>query len=84
MVIGLRNQGIRKIILPAVNAEEASVVDDVEIFAVKHLSEIVDYFLGNDSISPYINPVDVLVDDKVYTEDFSDVAGQDTVKEPFS
>lgn len=80
LVIGLRNQGIRKIILPAVNAEEASVVDDVEIFAVKHLSEIVDYFLGNDSISPYINPVDVLADDKVYTEDFSDVAGQDTVK----
>jgi magnesium chelatase family protein len=80
LVIGLRNQGIRKIILPAANAEEASVVGDVMIYSVKHLTEIVDFFTDESSLKPYIKPVHNSPKDHIYTEDFSEVAGQDTVK----
>lgn len=81
LVIGLRNQGIRKIILPAANAEEASAIDDVELYAVKHLSEIVDYFSGgHEIISPYVKLTRDVMKDKSYTDDFSDVSGQETVK----
>jgi len=81
LVIGLRNQGIPKIILPAANAEEAAVIDDVTLYPVTHLKEIVDYL--EDGVM--INRYDVKYKDEhskvnQYSEDFYDVAGQETVK----
>jgi magnesium chelatase family protein len=40
LVIGLRNQGIEKIILPMDNAEEAAAIVDVKLYPVCHLNEI--------------------------------------------
>lgn len=80
LVIGLRNQGVEKIILPVQNAEEASAIDDVSIFPVRHLRELASYFRGEYEIPKYKkmrrNEGKVKKDEM----DFSDVAGQESVK----
>lgn len=80
LVIGLRNQGIQKIVLPEANAEEASAIDDVVLYPVKHLTEIAGYFEGENEISPFQRNKNT--DQKQMGEeiDFSDVAGQEGVK----
>jgi len=80
LVIGLRNQGIKKIILPLSNAEEASAVNDVALYPVRNLWELIEFFDCGFSIKPYQGKGEAagLVPEE--TEDFSDVAGQETVK----
>ncbi len=80
LVIGLRNQGIGKIILPVQNAEEASAIDDISIFPVHHLRELASYFNGEYEIPRYQKRQ--TGERKLMKEetDFSDVAGQESVK----
>jgi magnesium chelatase family protein len=80
LVIGLRNQGVGKIILPAQNAEEASAIDDVSIFPVRHLREIEAYFNGEYEILPYHKKPGAPQKASKEEADFSDVAGQESVK----
>lgn len=80
LVIGLRNQGIQKIILPTANAEEASAIDDVELYPVTNLKEITEYFNGEILIRPFQRRSGEDIPEKREYEDFSDVAGQETVK----
>ncbi len=51
-----KKKGFKQIFLPADNANEASVVPDMEIFAVKHLKEIIDHFNGTEKIILYTKP----------------------------
>ncbi|HYE67018.1 MAG TPA: YifB family Mg chelatase-like AAA ATPase, partial [Anaerovoracaceae bacterium] len=80
LVIGLRSQGVERIILPISNAEEASAIDDVLIYPVRNLCEIVSYFDGEYEIPAYQKIQNG--QSKVIREemDFIDVAGQESVK----
>ncbi len=80
LVIGLRNHGINKVILPVANAEEASAIDDISLYPVRNLREITSFFKGEHDIHAYVKNKDSQF--KVVREeiDFSDVAGQDMVK----
>lgn len=80
LVIGLRNQGIEKIILPKSNAEEASAIDDVLLYPVRNLREIASYFDGEYEIPAFQRSQSAQA--KVMREDmdFNDVAGQESVK----
>ncbi|MBP6492346.1 MAG: YifB family Mg chelatase-like AAA ATPase [Clostridia bacterium] len=80
LVIGLRNQGIRRILIPEDNAEEASVIEDVLIYPVKNLREIIEFFEGEKELFPYKKKD--IKQSKIIQEsaDFIDVAGQETVK----
>ena len=80
LVIGLRSKGVEKIILPAANAEEASAIDDVQNFPVRHLRELEAFFSGSYEILPYHSCRNEQVKTIRECEDFSDVAGQETVK----
>ncbi|HML36939.1 MAG TPA: YifB family Mg chelatase-like AAA ATPase [Bacillota bacterium] len=80
LVIGLRNQGVEKIILPAANAEEASAVRDVLLFPINHLRELAAYFDGEYHIAPYQKTRSEQAKTAVADLDFSDVAGQAAVK----
>lgn len=80
LVIGLRNQGIEKIILPAQNAEEAAAIHDISLFPVRHLRELTAYFDGGHEILPYQRRSGVSQKTQREETDFSDVAGQETVK----
>jgi len=80
LVIGLRKQGIKKIMLPAANAEEASAVDDILLYPVRNLWELAAYFEGGYEIEPYQRNRGVISRPSEQETDFRDVAGQETVK----
>ena len=47
MVLGARNAGFSRLIVPKANIEEAALVDDVELFGVSNLQDAVATLLGN-------------------------------------
>ncbi len=85
LIIALRNQGIKKIILPSENVGEAAIIRDVEIYPFNNLVEIIDFFkAGLDSCSPYqISLENADQHKEQFWEDFSDITGQDSVKRAF-
>ncbi|WP_129596907.1 YifB family Mg chelatase-like AAA ATPase [Anaerophilus nitritogenes] len=82
LVIGLRNQGIKKIILPIENADEGAMIEDVEIYPCDHLSNVIEYLKGEVGIDPYKANIHIT---KEYDpkEDFSNVRGQELIKRAF-
>lgn len=80
MCIELSKLGIKKVILPRGNAEEASIVKDIEIIPVESLEETVEYLNHRKNIK-YDKKIDFF---EKYTDsgliDFSDVKGQRNIK----
>ncbi len=67
----------KKLILPEKNAYEASVVKDVEVYAVKTLNDVCDFISGKKSFSSLSTDVELFLEkDVTYDLDFSDVKGQ--------
>lgn len=80
LVMGLRHQGIRKIVLPRFNVAEAAIIKDVDLYPVSHLIEVVDFLNGENLLKPYEKPLPMNKEEKPLTEDFSEVAGQESAK----
>ena len=77
MVLGARNAGFNKLIVPQHNADEAALVEGVELYAVDSLQSAVAVILGNGSkwrvhtSAPEVAPID-----ECFYGDFADVRGQ--------
>lgn len=56
ITIFAKNNGYKKIFLPEINAPEAALVDNIEIYPVKNLKQLVDHLIDTVPISPYIRP----------------------------
>jgi magnesium chelatase family protein len=75
-----RKEGIRNLLVPAENANEAAVADGVRVFGMRHLAEVVAYLERPDDFTPrtlsngHGNPGAEPI------PDFSDVRGQATAK----
>lgn len=72
----------RAIIVPRANADEASVVEGIDVYAVSNLREVADYFEGKRALIPHQAPV---LDQQNGTyhlldHDFADVKGQESAK----
>lgn len=81
MVIGARERGCVNFYVPAQNAAEAAVVDDVNIYPVETLHELCQHFLGANEIPPYRSDSKrVFINNTDNMFDFRDVKGQDNVK----
>ena len=79
--IEARRLGIKKVIVPSENSNEAAIVEGIEVIGVKTLTEVVDYLNGVINIEP--NRVDVKTyfeQNNKYTIDFSEVKGQENIK----
>ncbi len=69
------------VILPHQNADEASVVDGIDIIPVKSVKEVIDFLNGDLVIEPHtININEAFAKSSIYTVDFSEVKGQQHVK----
>lgn len=76
-----RQCGIRQLILPAANAEEASVVHGLNIIPVKNLRETVAFINEESYIKPFESVDDYMKSGRLeYDVDFADVKGQENVK----
>ena len=82
IAIEARKRGFKGFILPAYNAREAAVVDNLEVIGVRHIREAVAFLTGSLKIVPTV--VDTRseffhsIND--CEEDFFDVKGQENVK----
>ena len=81
MVYGASKQGIKKFFVPVQNANEAALVDGVEVYGVENIKQLVEHFNGK-PISPVGINIKELYESQrpVMFFDFSDVKGQENVK----
>lgn len=78
---GARDLGIKGVILPRANANEAAVVEGVEIIPADHLSQVVNFLTNDEEIQPYtVDIARLMEEEKIYDIDFQDVRGQEHVK----
>lgn len=81
LAMAAKNNGKKGIILPKENAEEAAVVQEVEVLGVDFLSSAVDFLNGQKSIMPTnVDIQEIFHREKYYQEDFNEVKGQEHVK----
>ncbi len=88
MCIEAKRIGIKKIFVPYENRREAGVVDDVEIYPVRTLREVVECLNDGhkfeskreDRISQFISDVYNIDPQEDFDMDFSEVRGQENVK----
>ena len=82
IAINARKEKFKGIILPLENAREAAVVDNLEVYGMQNIREVIDFF-DNRSIP---TPVQVDIRKEFFEQannyelDFSDVKGQENVK----
>jgi magnesium chelatase family protein len=82
IAIEARKRGITKLILPMANATEAAIVNDIEVFGVNHITEVVDFLNDNSELKKIEFDTRALFYEKMshYPVDFSEVKGQQNVK----
>ena len=82
IAIQARKEGFKGIILPKENAEEAAIVNNLDVIAVGSMQEAIDFFEGRLEIKPTKVDTRELFQHSVnkYTADFADVQGQENIK----
>ncbi len=82
IAIQARTEKYKGLILPKENAREAALVNNLDVYGVSNIKEVVDFFNGAASLTP----VSVNTREEFYNSqyefdiDFSDVKGQENVK----
>jgi len=76
-----RAAGLKAVMVPAENAEEAAVVDGIKVFPVRNLREAADFLNQEIHLDPYVLDIrSVFEANSVYEDDFADVKGQESAK----
>ncbi len=77
IVMEMKRLGKRAILVPEANADEASVVDGIDVVPVRTLREAVDHLSGEREIAPRVTDLSRLVASaRGRGDDFADVRGQ--------
>jgi len=79
-----KEQGIKRILMPKDNAEEAGLVESVDIIPITSLQEAISLLRHEIIISPHTSQIDNIFD-QVHSSgiDFADIKGQEQVKRAF-
>lgn len=82
IAINARKEGFEGFILPKSNAREAAVVDNLKVYGVESLKEVIEFFDDKQELEQTIVNTREEFFEKVnqYEFDFSDVKGQENVK----
>ena len=85
IAIEARARGFKGIILPAANATEAAVVNNLEVYGVESLRQVADFISGMAPLEPTVvdTRAEFARESGHYDLDFSDVKGQESVKRAF-
>ncbi|MFD2565680.1 YifB family Mg chelatase-like AAA ATPase [Aquimarina rubra] len=82
IAIKAREEGYKGFILPQQNAREAAIVDNLQVYGIENIKEVIDFFDGNGELEQTI----VDTREEFYKEldnpefDFADVKGQESIK----
>lgn len=82
IAIKAREEGFKGFILPKQNAREAAVVNNLEVYGVENITEVIGFFNGSVELEPtVVNTREEFLNHLNYSEiDFADVKGQENVK----
>jgi magnesium chelatase family protein len=82
IAIEARKKGFKGFILPKQNAREAAIVNDLEVYGIENIKEVIDYFNGEIKLEPTIIDTrdEFYASLNEYEFDFSDVKGQENIK----
>ncbi len=81
MTIAARDAGLTGVLVPKANAEEAAVVDGIEVIGVASLHEALEFLAGITAIAPtQIDKLKLFHENRSDEVDFAEVKGQDHVK----
>lgn len=84
IAVQAKKEGFKGLILPAVNAQEAAIVGELEIYGVETLREVVDFLNGKTDLAPVIASLETDFHRALETAvDFRDVKGQENIKRAF-
>lgn len=82
IAIQARKDGFKGFILPKQNAREAAIVNDLEVYGVESIKDVVGFFNGTSELKPeVVNTREEFYDSLCnYDSDFSEVKGQENIK----
>jgi magnesium chelatase family protein len=80
--IKAREAGLQGFILPVQNAREAAIVKGIDVYGVRHLKDVTDFFSGKKNLCPLFVDARKEFQGRVnnWDSDFADVKGQENVK----
>lgn len=82
IAIQARKEGFKGFILPKQNAREAAIVNNLEVYGIDNLSEVVAFFTGEKKIEKTVvdTRAEFADNQQNYEFDFADVKGQENIK----
>jgi magnesium chelatase family protein len=82
IAIQTRAEKFKGLIVPKENAREAALVNNLDVYGVEHIKEVIEFFNGNSDMKPIkVNTREEFYDAQSHFEiDFNDVKGQENVK----
>lgn len=85
MAIKAREMGFRGMFVPRANVSEGAVVNNLDVYGVTSLSEVIDFFTGKSQLEPTVinTRQEFAMAGTRFDCDFSEVKGQESVKRAF-
>jgi magnesium chelatase family protein len=82
IAIQARKEGFKGFILPKQNAREAAIVNDLEVYGVENIKDVVGFFSGDTTLErTVVNTREEFYNSLCnYVSDFSEVKGQENIK----
>ncbi|MEE6187824.1 YifB family Mg chelatase-like AAA ATPase [Niabella digestorum] len=83
IAIQARKQAFKGLIVPKVNAREAGMVNNLQVYGVQHIKEVINFFENGEK---GLEPITINTRDEFFTSqyefdiDFADVKGQENIK----
>lgn len=80
--IQAKQEGFKGVIIPKSNADEAAVVQDINVFGVENILDVIQFLNGEKELEPHHFNIEnySLEQSNKYSTCFSDVKGQENVK----
>jgi len=82
IAIEARSKGFEGFFLPVQNAKEAAIVNDLKVYGVENIKQVIDFFDGKSDLEPTVIDTrkEFYASLNEYEFDFSDVKGQENIK----
>lgn len=82
MAITARREGFKGLIVPYANAKEAGMVNNLLVYGVSHINDVIQFFQNPETLQPVeVNAREAFLQSQSDFEfDFSDVKGQENIK----
>lgn len=85
IAIKAREEGFKGLIIPKANVREAAVVNNLDVYGVENIKEVIEFFNGERELEPTVidTRAEFFAGTSEFDLDFSDVKGQESVKRAF-